>query len=97
MRTFTCLPPLQDGSSLPWVWKIPQDPTENPIWGTTLIPYALYSGWTPDGTPIGDAIGYAWEGLLDPADTPLPDWITETTLVSQNNNADELIPTEDSN
>ena len=23
------------------------------------------------------------------ADTPLPDWITETTLVSQNNNADD--------
>ena len=82
MRTFTCLPPLQDGSSLPWVWEIPQDQTEVPIWGTTLIPYPLYTGWNLDGTPIGDPIGYAWEALLDPADTPLPDWITETTPVA---------------
>jgi hypothetical protein len=28
-------------------------------------------------TPVGEPLYYEWSALLDPADTPLPDWITE--------------------
>ena len=99
MRTFTSTA-LQDASSLPWVYELLAIPTAIPVWGVNIIPTPKYASYTTDPTGLqigkGEPISYEWCALLDPADTPLPDWITETTLVSQNNNADELIPTEDS-
>jgi hypothetical protein len=83
MRTFSATT-LGDGSALPWVWPS-NDGTLVPIvWGVNLIAGAVYAFYseatdTSPSLPIGDPISFTWSALLDPADTPLPDWITETT------------------
>ena len=83
MRTFSCYSPLQDASSLPWVYEIPPIPTAIPVWGVNIVPQAQYATYTVDEigfqVPVGEPISYTWEALLDPVDTPLPAWITETT------------------
>ena len=83
MRTFS-VKVLQDASSLPWCWEIPMNPENKPIWGVNIIPIPQFESWSsPDDgsipSPVGEPISYTWSALLDPADTPLPDWITETT------------------
>jgi len=89
MRIFSCSAPLQDASSLPWVYELPPIPTAIPVWGEHIVPQAQYSKYTMDEigfqVPIGEPISYTWSALLDPADTLLPDWITETTPVSTPN------------
>ena len=51
------------------------------IWGVTLIPSPVYASYAKDDEgfeqPVGEPLYYEWSALLDPADTPLPDWITE--------------------
>ena len=80
MRTFSCIK-IQDASSLPWVWEVGS--TEKPIWGANIVPQPQYSSFSTDSNgllePVGDPTSYTWKALLDPADTPLPYWITETT------------------
>ena len=85
MRTFRSTT-LQDASELPWLWM---NPTAcSPVWGVNIVPTPIYKSYKTDEdgfqTPVGSPLYYEWQALLDPADTPLPDWITETTLVSQN-------------
>jgi hypothetical protein len=51
------------------------------IWGVTLIPSPVYASYAKDEhgfeQPVGEPLYYEWQALLDPADTPLPAWITE--------------------
>jgi hypothetical protein len=51
------------------------------IWGVTLIPSPVYASYAKDDSgfeqPVGEPLYYEWSALLDPADTPLPSWITE--------------------
>jgi hypothetical protein len=51
------------------------------IWGVTLIPSPVYASYAKDEEgfeqPVGEPLYYEWSALLDPADTPLPSWITE--------------------
>jgi hypothetical protein len=41
----------------------------------------VYGSWQEgeEGSllPVGEPLYYEWQALLDPADTPLPAWITE--------------------
>ena len=78
MRNFSSKS-LQNGSTLPW-FGIPDGVTMVPlVWGINIKPTAIYISYDSIGGGIGDPISYTWSALLDPADTPLPDWITETT------------------
>jgi len=84
MRDFKAIS-LQDASKLPWVWELPSIFSNKPIWGINIVPTPQYTAYTTDPTGFlignGNPIAYTWSALLDPADTPLPDWITETTPV----------------
>ena len=95
MRTFYCSAPLQDASSLPWVWEVPPIPTAIPVWGVNIVPQAQYATYTVDEigfiTPEGDPVSYTWQALLDPPDTPLPDWITETTPQVVESNLQDVV------
>jgi len=78
MRTFRATT-LQDASDLPWLWM---NPTPcRPVWGVNIIPSAVYASYAKDEEgfeqPVGEPLHYEWQALLDPADTPLPAWITE--------------------
>jgi hypothetical protein len=44
-----------------------------------LGPSPVYASFDSEGTPVGEPLYYEWQALLDPADTPLPSWITEVT------------------
>ena len=81
MRTFTAIS-LQD-NDLPWCWEIPAIPSNKPAWGVNIVPTPVYASYTKDENgfqqPVGEPTSYTWSALLDPADIPLPDWITETT------------------
>jgi hypothetical protein len=80
MRTFRATT-LQDSSDLPWVYELPPIPTAIPAWGVNIIPSPVYASYAKDEEgfeqPVGEPLYYEWSALLDPADTPLPDWITE--------------------
>jgi hypothetical protein len=80
MRTFRATT-LQDASDLPWVYELPPIPTAIPAWGVNIIPSPVYASYAKDDEgfeqPVGEPLYYEWQALLDPADTPLPDWITE--------------------
>ena len=80
MRTFRATT-LQDASDLPWVYELPPIPTAIPVWGVNIVPTPVYASWSTDNdgfpTPVGEPLYYEWQALLDPADTPLPSWITE--------------------
>ena len=82
MRTFSCTT-LQDGSSLPWVYELPPIPTAIPVWGVNIVPTPVYASYTKDENgfdqPVGEPISFTWSALLNPPDTELPNWITETT------------------
>ena len=82
MRTVSCTT-IQDGSSLNWCYELPPIQTAIPIWGKNIIPMPQYESYiTNEGgfeIGVGDPISYTWPALLDPAYTPLPEWITETT------------------
>ena len=82
MRTFRC-ETIQDASDLPWVFQVPPIPTDIPVWGVNIAPWPVYASYNYDQHgnrfPVGEPLYYEWEALLDPADTPLPNWITETT------------------
>ena len=80
MRTFSCTS-IQDASNLPWVFELPSISTAIPVWGVNVLPLPKFTAYDSEGGGIGNPISYTWEALLDPADTPLPDWITETTPV----------------
>ena len=78
MRTFRATT-LQDASDLPWLGM---NPTPcRPVWGVNIIPSPVYASYAKDDSgfeqPVGEPLYYEWSALLDPADTPLPDWITE--------------------
>ena len=51
-----------------------------PIWGVNIVPSPVYASYSKDESgfeqPVGEPL-YEWQALLDPADTPLPNWITE--------------------
>jgi hypothetical protein len=51
------------------------------VWGVNIVPSPVYASWSTDNdgfpTPVGEPLYYEWSALLDPAETPLPDWITE--------------------
>ena len=83
MRTFSAIS-LQDASNLPWMGLM--DGKAIPaVWNVNLIPRLVYASYTTEKTesgmefptPVGEPLYYEWQALLDPADTPLPDWITE--------------------
>jgi len=76
MRTFRSAN-TQDASDLPWVYEIPPIPSGIPVWGVNLGPSPVYASFDSEGTPVGEPLYYEWSALLDPADTPLPGWITE--------------------
>jgi hypothetical protein len=79
MRTFRATT-LQDASDLPWVYELPPIPTAIPVWGVNIVPVSIYASYSEiGGAKIGqgEPLYYEWQALLDPADTPLPDWITE--------------------
>ena len=80
MRTFRATT-LQDASDLPWVYELPPIPTAIPAWGVNIIPSPVYASYAKDESefeqPVGEPLYYEWSALLDPADTPLPSWITE--------------------
>ena len=82
MRTFQSTT-RQDASDLPWVSELPPIPTAIPVWGLNIVPWPVYAtyktGENGFQTPVGNPLYYEWQALLDPADTPLPDWITEVT------------------
>jgi hypothetical protein len=46
-----------------------------------IIPSPVYASYARDESgfeqPVGEPLYYEWQALLDPADTPLPAWITE--------------------
>jgi hypothetical protein len=52
-----------------------------PVWGVNIIPSPVYASYAKDESgfeqPVGEPLYYEWSALLDPADTPLPNWITE--------------------
>jgi hypothetical protein len=76
MRTFLSLT-LQDASFIPWVWS-PNGIVNVPaIWGINIQPKAIYKSFDENGKGQGEPLYYEWSALLDPADTPLPSWITE--------------------
>jgi len=81
MRTFTAT--TLQYNDLPWCWEIPAIASNKPVWGINIVPTPVYASYTKDengfSTPVGDPIFYTWSALLDPADTELPSWITETT------------------
>ena len=78
MRTFRATT-LQDASDLPWLGMNPSPC--RPVWGVNIIPSPVYASYAKDEEgfeqPVGEPLYYEWSALLDPADTPLPDWITE--------------------
>jgi hypothetical protein len=79
MRTFRATT-LQDASDLPWVYELPPIPTAIPVWGVNIVPVSIYASYSEiGGAKIGqgEPLYYEWSALLDPADTPLPSWITE--------------------
>lgn len=80
MRTFRATI-LQDASEFPWVYELPPIPTAIPVWGVNIVPNPVYASYATDDegfpTPVGEPLYYEWSALLDPADTPLPAWITE--------------------
>ena len=79
MRTFRATT-LQDASDLPWVYELPPIPTAIPVWGVNIVPVSIYASYSEiGGAKIGqgEPLYYEWQALLDPADTPLPAWITE--------------------
>lgn len=84
MRTFRATI-LQDASDLPWVYELPPIPTAIPVWGVNIVPNPVYASYAKEKTesgmeyqtPVGEPLYYEWSALLDPADTPLPSWITE--------------------
>jgi hypothetical protein len=79
MRTFRATT-LQDASDLPWVYELPPIPTAIPVWGVNIVPVSIYASYSEiGGAKIGqgEPLYYEWQALLDPADTPLPSWITE--------------------
>jgi hypothetical protein len=81
MRTFRATT-LQDASELPWVYELPPVPTAIPSWGVNIVPNPVHASYDEEEgsiTPIGEPLYYEWSALLDPADTPLPSWITEVT------------------
>ena len=84
MRTFRSTT-LQDASALPWVFEIPPVTTAIPVWGVNIVPWPIYESYITDENgfkkPVGEILYYEWSALLDPANTPLPEWITETTPV----------------
>jgi hypothetical protein len=70
---------LQDASDLPWLGM---NPTScRPAWGVNIIPSPVYASYAKHEEgfeqPVGEPLYYEWSALLDPADTPLPSWITE--------------------
>ncbi len=78
MRNFRATT-LQDASELPWLGM---NPTPcRPVWGVNIIPSPVYASYAKDDEgfeqPVGEPLYYEWSALLDPADTPLPAWITE--------------------
>jgi hypothetical protein len=78
MKTFRATT-LQDASALPWLWMNPSPC--RPVWGVNIIPSPVYASYAKDKEgfeqPVGEPLYYEWSALLDPADTPLPAWITE--------------------
>jgi hypothetical protein len=52
-----------------------------PVWGVNIVPSPVYASYAKDESgfkqPVGEPLYYEWSALLDPADTPLPAWITE--------------------
>jgi len=79
MRTFRATI-VQDASDLPWVYELPPVATAIPIWGVNIVPNPVHASYDEEEgsiTPVGEPLYYEWQALLDPADTPLPDWITE--------------------
>lgn len=72
---------LQD-NSLKWLQQQGSDFVPA-IWGVTLKPSPVYASYAKDDevfpAPVGEPLYYEWQALLDPADTPLPSWITEVT------------------
>ena len=82
MRTFRATT-LQDASDLPWVYEIPPNPKAIPVWGLNIVPQPQFEKYTVDEIgftiTVGEPISYTWSALLDPPNTPLPSWITETT------------------
>ena len=85
MRTFNCKT-IQDASGLPWVYQIPPIATDIPLWGINIVPWPVYESYNYDEHgnryPIGEPLYFEWEALLDPSETTLPNWITETTPVA---------------
>ena len=79
MRTFRAKT-LQP-NTIPWkCW----DNTEHTIirdevWGETLVPRPFYESLDKDGNGVGEPLYYEWQSMIDPSDTPLPNWITEIT------------------
>jgi hypothetical protein len=86
MRTFKATI-LQDASDLHWkCWDdTDHTRTRDEVWGVTLVPTPIYASRNENGQGIGEPIHYEWSALLDPSDTPLPEWITETTPVETTN------------
>jgi hypothetical protein len=80
MRTFRATT-LQDASNLPWACQTPPETDCIPVWGVNIVPWPVYGSWQEgeEGSllPVGEPLYYEWKGILDPADTPLPSWITE--------------------
>jgi hypothetical protein len=72
---------LQDGSSIPWAFELPPVSTAIPLWGVNIVPRAVYASYDENYIGQGEILHYEWSAFLDPADTPLPNWITETTPV----------------
>jgi hypothetical protein len=86
MRTFKATI-LQDASDLPWeCWDdTDHTRTRDEVWGVTLVPTPIYASRNENGQGVGEILYYEWSALLDPSDTPLPEWITETTPVETTN------------
>jgi hypothetical protein len=76
MRTFRSTN-LQDASDLPWVYELPPIPTAIPAWGVNITPTPHYASYIHGNVGVGEPLYYEWQALLDPAETPLPAWITE--------------------
>jgi hypothetical protein len=89
MRTFRASS-LQD-NALPWkCWDDTEHTrTRDEVWGVTLVPSPIYASYAKDEDgfeqPVGEILYYEWSALLDPSDTPLPEWITETTPIEITN------------
>ena len=80
MRNFRATT-LQDASNLPWACQTPPETDCVPVWGVNIVPTPVYASYAKDESgfeqPVGEPLYYEWQALLDPADTPLPAWITE--------------------